>query len=71
MRRQVLRNAIQNEKVLLDVMEMYDMIKSLKQNCDEFKGYKSDADEAESDSVVIGMLNTKREQMLESCMSLP
>ncbi len=65
----VQRNAIHREKDLLDLLEMYD--KSLKRKCDELSGYESDAAEAESVSVVIGMLKTKRERVLESLMSLP
>ncbi len=65
----VQRNAIQKEKDLLDLLEMYD--KSLKRKSEELSGYDSDADEAESVSVVIGMLKTKRERVLESLMSLP
>ena len=65
----VQRNAIQKEKDLLDLLEMYD--KSLKRKSEELSGYESDAAEAESVSVVIGMLKTKRERVLESLMSLP
>ena len=65
----VQRNAIQKEKDLLDLLEMYD--KSLKRKSEELSGYESDAAEAESVSVMIGMLKTKRERVLESLMSLP
>ena len=65
----VQRNAIQKEKDLLDLLEMYD--KSLKRKSEELSGYESDAAEAESVGVVIGMLKTKRERVLESLMSLP
>jgi hypothetical protein len=51
------------------LLEMYD--KSLKRKSEELSGYESDAAEAESVSIVIRMLKTKRERVLESLMSLP
>jgi hypothetical protein len=45
--------------------------KSLKRKSEEQSGYKLDIHEAESVSVVIGMLKTKQERVLESLMSLP
>jgi hypothetical protein len=65
----VQRNAIEKEKDLLDLLEMYD--KSLKRKSEELSGYESDAAEAESVSVVIRMLKTKRERVLESLISSP
>jgi len=51
------------------LLEMYD--KSLKRKSEELSGYESDAAEAESVSVVIRMLKTKRERVLESLFSSP
>jgi hypothetical protein len=67
----VQRNAIHKDKDLLDLLEMYD--KSLKRKSEEFlSGNQLDAAAvAECVNVVIRMLKTKHERMLESLMSLP
>ena len=67
----VQRNALQKEKDLLDLLEMYD--NSLKRKTEELSGYESDsmAEAVESLNVVIGMLKTKRQRVLESLKALP
>ena len=62
----VQRNAIQKEKDLLDLFDMYD--KSLKRKSEELSVYdESDTTEgAESLRAVIVMLTTKRERVMES-----
>jgi hypothetical protein len=64
------RSAIQKEKDLLDLFEMYD--KSLKRKSEELSVYnESDTTEgAESLRAVIGMLKTKRERVLKSLNAL-
>ena len=66
----VCRNALQKEKDLLDLLEMYD--KSLKRkNEDLIAILDGTSEDAENISVMIGMLKTKRRRVLESLEALP
>jgi hypothetical protein len=65
----VCRNALQKEKDLLDLLEMYD--KSLKRQNEDLSVINSTSEDAKNISVLIGMLKTKRRCVLESLEVLP
>jgi hypothetical protein len=65
----VCRNALQKEKDLLDLLEMYD--KSLKRQNKVLIVINSTSKDAKNISVLIGMLKTKRRCVLKSLEALP